>query len=111
MPVRRGPKFEITFEQAVENVRIVARRLNVAALSVRQYHQHGSYDSRSLTKKWRWSLLCTMAGLICLYRPGRTRRLRRVCMECAQRQSQTTGPHCRTCKRRIRALARGIERL
>lgn len=107
--IRRGPKFEITFSMAVENVRIVAQRLGVQKLSVRQYCLHGSYHSRNLTKKWTWRSLCEAAGLLCHYRPGRPRRSRRVCLECNRRNSLTISVHCRTCRRRIVRLGTGME--
>lgn len=107
--LRRGPKFEITFEMAVTNLRAVAQRLGVTTLSVRQYCRHGSYHSRNLTKKWPWRVLCQAAGLTCQHRPGRPRRTRRTCLECAQRQSRTVGPHCPTCHRRICRLSGGME--
>lgn len=106
--LRRGPKFEITFEMAVANLRAVAQRLGVGTLSVRQYCRHGSYHSRNLTKKWPWRVLCQAAGLACGTR-GLPRRPRRVCLDCAQRPSRTVGPYCRTCQRRMCRQARGIE--
>lgn len=104
--IRRGPKFEITFEMAVANITTVAQRLGVTVLSCRQYCQHGSYHSRNLTKKWTWRTLCAATGILSISRSGRPRKARRICTECEQRLSQTIGRQCRTCRRRIVKLAR-----
>lgn len=102
--IRRGPKFEITFEMAVANIKAVAQRLGVTVLSRRLYCQHGSYHSRNLTKKWTWRTLCAATGILSIGRSGRPRMARRICMECDRRQ--TVGRHCRTCRRQIVKLAR-----
>lgn len=106
--IRRGPKFEITFQMAVENLRTVAQRLGVDRLSRRQYCLHGSFHSRNLTKKWSWRVLCHAAGLRECH-AGRPRKARRVCLDCERRQSRTVGPYCRTCQRRMCRLAGGLE--
>jgi len=100
--MRPGPKFEIFIDMAIQNIQVVARRLGVTRLSVRQYNAHGSFHSRVLTRKWRWSDLCRFAGLQVNGKSGRPRAPRRACMECEERTSETVGPYCRTCKRRIR---------
>lgn len=103
---RPGPPVEVTLDMAVANIRAVADRLNVTSLSSRQYDQHASFCVRSVIRRWRWTYLCRLArvntGRQC---GGRPRKPRRLCMECEIRDSETIGPHCRTCKRRIRRQA------
>ena len=101
--IRRGPKFEVTLDMAVENIRTVAQRLGVTALSQRQYCAHGSFHSRSLTKKWAWTMLCALAGLASQL-PGRRRQPRKPCIECNVRMSRTIGRLCRTCVSRMHRL-------
>lgn len=101
---RRGPKFTITLDMALQNIRTVAERLQVTRLSIRQYCAHGSYHSRILTRRWKWSYLCELAGLT-IGRPGLQRTPRRPCMNCQYRASMTIGRHCRTCRRRIERWA------
>lgn len=99
-----GRSVEITLEMAVANVRTVAERLRMTQLSVRLYDKHASFSARAFTRRWRWSYVCRLAGVnMGRLQGGRPRKPRRTCMECETRQSETIGPHCRTCKRRIRS--------
>lgn len=104
--MKRGPKFEVTLDMAVENLRTVAARLQQTSLSRREYNREGSFCARALERKWGWKTLCRLADLA-LCQAGRPRKPRRICMECEHRLSKTTGPLCRTCHRRICVHDRG----
>lgn len=104
--IRRGPKFEVTLEMALENLRTVAARLGRTSLSHRQYDREGSFSARNLERAWGWATLYQLAGLSTGIH-GCPRKARRPCMECDVRLSRTIGRLCRTCHRRICALDRG----
>ena len=101
--MRSGPKFEITFDMAVSNVRTVAARLQVGRLSLRQYKQHGSFCGDTLCRKFGWMRLAAAAGI----QAGEHKRPvspRRLCSQDCGRQSMTYPRWhlCRTCARRVR---------
>jgi hypothetical protein len=104
---RPGPKFEVTWDMAVQNLIVVAARLQTRSLSSRQYEAEGSFSVRALERKWPWHILCAGAGLTTGTR-GRPVRPRRACMEACGRLSKTTGPLCRTCARRNVRRSRGV---
>jgi hypothetical protein len=101
--VRRGPKFAITLDMAVENLRTAAHRINVTCLSRRLYDQHGSFCARTLQRKWGWRYLCAYAGLQSDI-AGRKCSAKQPCIECDHRTRQLHRYHCRTCRRRFERL-------
>lgn len=107
--MRPGPKFEVTFEMAVANVRRVAERLGGSSrLSRRMYDAHGSFSVRALERKFGWNALVCSAGLLCGV-PGAPRRPRRLCVQGCGRMAMTLPGclTCRTCTRRQRRQAVG----
>lgn len=54
---------EVTLDMAAENVRTVAKRLGVKALTQRDYEREGSFSLRTLSSKWGWKRLCAYAGV------------------------------------------------
>lgn len=105
--MRRGPKFEVTLDMAVDNLRTVATRLGCTVLSRRAYEREGSFSARNLERAWGWARLCQLAGLS-TGSAGCPRKPRRPCMECEVRLSRTIGRLCTTCHRRITKLAEGM---
>lgn len=107
--MRTGPKFEITFEMAVENIRTVAARLQVASLSLRQYREHGSFSADAIARRHGWRNVIQAAGLIHAAN-GRRRQSRRLCSQECGRVSMTWPRWhlCRTCFRKIERL-RGMD--
>lgn len=99
--IRPGPKFEITLEMAIANLRTVATRLGVTQLSSRLYGREGSFNSRTLEQRWGWARLCTLAGLLSGGNGGRRKRIRKPCMQQCGRMNYSLLSHCRTCWRRI----------
>jgi hypothetical protein len=101
--MRVGRPVEVTLEMAVANVRLVAERLHMTQLSIRLYDKHASFCARAFTRRWRWNYICRLAGVnMGRQYGGRPRKPRRLCMECATKESETIGPYCRVCKLRIR---------
>lgn len=103
--MRPGPKFEVTLEMAVENLRTVAQRLGVSSLSLRQYEQHGSFSGSAIARRHGWAKLLRASGLTDAPN-GRRRRPRKLCSQQCGRLSMTYPDWflCRTCKRRMLRL-------
>lgn len=100
MPARRGPRFEITREMAIENIRRVMQRVGLTTISWRLYDQHGSFSARVIQRKFGWTQILAEAGIHSAAN-GRRKKSRQACMQTCGRLSMTTGRHCRTCRRRI----------
>lgn len=105
--MRPGPKFELTREMVVENIRTVAKRLGVQRLSYWDYTDHGSFSPRAITRKWAWSELCQEAG-IQSGTAGRPAAVRKVCFECEVRMTMTNSRYCRTCADRMKRNSGGF---
>jgi hypothetical protein len=109
--MRPGPKFEITREMAVENVRTVAKRLGVVRLSTRQYEREGSFSVRPIQRKFGWNAVCEEAGLMVNAQcQGMAPRLRKPCtQDCGRLSMAFPRWHlCRTCDRRMKRQAKGM---
>ncbi len=102
--MRRGPKFEITQEMAVENIRTVSLRIEAETLTRRLYELHGSFSIRAIERKWTWAGICLMAGVVCGVR-GSKKKTRKLCIDC---QAETCQYHCETCRKRIKRQSRGM---
>lgn len=96
-----GPKFKITLDTAVANIQTVATRLGIQRISSRCYTREGSFNTRTLERKWGWALLVKLAGLQSGSTGGRPRRIRKLCLQQCGRTNYANLSHCRTCWRRI----------
>jgi hypothetical protein len=104
---RRGPKFELTQDLIVSNIRTVMARIGAETLSRRDYDEHGSFSSRAIVRKFGgWERVCELAG-IPRARNGRPPKARRICTQCRKWPSTTVSPHCEVCVKRIRRQSRG----
>ncbi len=103
-PVRRGPKFEITLDMVVANVKTVCARLGVSTLTTELYDEHGSFAVRAIERKWKWSVICALAG-VQSGRAGKKKVIWNLCMECLLRYG--TSRYCRTCSMRMKRNSRG----
>lgn len=105
--MRPGPKFELTREMVVENIKTVADRLGVDRLSYWAYQDHGSFSARAITRKWKWSDLCIEAG-ISGGRAGRPADTKKLCFECNARLTIRNSRYCQTCTDRMRRNSGGL---
>lgn len=102
--MRTGRPVEVLLDAAVANIKTTAQRLGCSALSEKDYDRHGSFPVSTITKRWRWSYLCTLAGV----RYGRQKKPKRPCIEGCGRMNMPTKFHCWACYRRIQRLANKI---
>jgi hypothetical protein len=102
--MRRGPKFEITQDMAIENIKTVCTRFGVTVLTRTMYDEHGSFAIRAIERKWGWVPLCQLAG-VQSGMAGKPRATWKPCRECNVRLS--TSRYCHTCSRRIRRQNQG----
>ena len=63
--MRPGPKFEITQDMAIENIRTVFQRIGGKMLTRKLYQEHGSFAIRAIERKWGWVGICKLAGVPC----------------------------------------------
>lgn len=102
--MRRGPKFEITQDMAIENIKTVCARLGVTVLTRMLYDEHGSFSIRSLERKWGWAPLCQLAG-VQSGTAGKSRATWKPCRECNVHLS--TSRYCHACSRRMKRQSQG----
>lgn len=102
--MRRGPKFEITQDMAIENIKTVRARLGVTTLTKLLYDEHGSFSIRSIERKWGWSHICALAGVES-GSAGKKKSCWQACRECLVRLA--TGRYCLTCLGRMKRNSRG----
>jgi hypothetical protein len=105
--VRPGQKFELTRDMVVANIKAVAARLGVDRLSYWTYEDHGSFAARAITRKWKWSELCTEAGIGGGVN-GRPTSVRKTCFECETRTAMGKSRYCRTCTDRMKRNSGGF---
>lgn len=102
--MRRGPKFEITQDMAIENIKTVCVRLGVTVLTRMMYEEHGSFSYRAMERKWKWATLCELAG-VQSGMAGKPRVARTICRECNVHLSTTR--YCHVCSRRMKRQSQG----
>lgn len=102
--MRPGPKFEITKDMAIENIRAVYQRINPPMMTLRVYIEHGSFSARAIERKWPWREICLEAGVPCGVR-GSNKKPRHNCIECG---ASTCRYYCAVCIRRVRRQDRGM---
>lgn len=105
--MRPGPKFELTREMIVENIKVVAQRLGITRLSYWDYEEHGSFSPRAAVRKWSWRELCAEAG-VATGKAGRPVIERKVCFECEVRATMTNSRYCNTCAKRMQRNSGGL---
>lgn len=106
--VRPGPKFEVTQEMAIENIRIVYARLGYPPMMTRRlYDLHGSFAARVMDRKWSWIGICQLAGVPCGVR-GSKKKERHQCPRCEKREATDFGRYCGNCRKDINRLAQGM---
>lgn len=98
--LKPGPKFTITFDMAVANVRRVAERLGITVISGPVYMKNGSFCLRTIERRHGWRKVVEAAGLS-FPKPGRPARPRKPCIQGCGRLNYWRYQHCRTCFRRI----------
>ena len=105
--MRPGPKFELTKEMVIENMRTVVNRLGLTRLSHMMYEDHGSFSTRAITRKWKWSELCAEAGIGSGVN-GRPAVEKKACFECKTRVAMANLRYCRTCTDRMKRNSGGF---
>lgn len=100
----RGRRLEITQEMAIANIQTVSVRLGVSVLTSALYDEHGSFAVRAIERKWKWSVICALAG-VQSGSAGRKKVDWKICRECLERLA--TGRYCRTCSSRMKKSSQG----
>lgn len=103
--MRRGPKFELTQEMVIENIRTVCARIGVTTLTRMLYDEHGSFSYRAIERKWKWAAICQLAG-VQSGKAGKPRAVRRTCRECESRVT-TRLYYCQVCVNKMRRHSQG----
>lgn len=106
--VRPGPKFEITQDMAISNIKTVHERIGKPAMFTRKlYMEHGSFGIRSIERKWRWKVLCKLAGIQCGVR-GSKKLEWHLCQQCNKGLASSRFWYCWDCRRRQKRNSGGV---
>lgn len=106
--VRRGPKFEITQDMAIANIKTVHERIGKPAMFTRKlYMEHGSFGIRSIERKWTWTGICKLSGIPCGVR-GSKKLEHHLCSQCHKGLASSRFWYCWDCRRRQKRNSGGV---
>lgn len=106
--MRPGPKFEITQDMAIENIKTVFARIGCTEFSRRLYDQHGSFCIRTIERKWGWRAICELAGVPCGVR-GSKKLVWHTCPQCEKHLVSSRFRYCYGCRKTMKNRSGGLQ--
>lgn len=105
--MRRGPKFELTQEMVIHNIKTVATRIGCKEITRRIYDQNGSFCIRTIERKWGWKTICALAGIQCGVKGSRKLEWRK-CLQCENHLASSRYRYCYGCRKTMKNRSGGI---